>query len=102
MDDARLPVPVTVHGLLKAFSLRVHELSQTGRFKAINDTYSHAVGDRALQAVATAMLAHCREGNLAIRYAGDEFTVFLYADGPAATGSRPDTIRTTCRKSCRA
>jgi hypothetical protein len=29
MDDARLPVPVTVHGPLKALSLRVHELSQT-------------------------------------------------------------------------
>ncbi len=31
VDDARLPVHVTVHGPLKALSLRVHELSQTGR-----------------------------------------------------------------------
>jgi diguanylate cyclase len=56
------------------------------RFKAINDTYSHAVGDRALQAVAGALQAHCREGDLAIRYAGDEFTVFLHADLNAALG----------------
>jgi len=31
MDAARLPVPVTVHGPLKALSLRVHELCQSGR-----------------------------------------------------------------------
>ena len=51
MVDPRLPVPVTVHGPLKSFSLRVHVLSQTGRAEealAAADAYTaiaRAVGD---------------------------------------------------------
>jgi diguanylate cyclase len=56
------------------------------RFKAINDTYSHTVGDLVLRGVASAVLEHCRADDLAIRYAGDEFTVFLHTDLTAALG----------------
>ncbi len=50
------------------------------RFKAINDGYSHSVGDEVLCAVARTVQDHCRADDVAIRYAGDEFTVFLHAD----------------------
>jgi diguanylate cyclase len=59
-------------------------LMDLDRFKAINDTYSHTVGDQVLRAVAGALLEHCRADDLAIRYAGDEFTVFLHTDLAAA------------------
>ncbi|OLB80930.1 MAG: hypothetical protein AUI14_05065 [Actinobacteria bacterium 13_2_20CM_2_71_6] len=55
------------------------------KFKAINDTYSHSVGDQVLRTVAGILLEHCRTEDIAIRYAGDEFTVFLHADLTAAT-----------------
>ena len=61
-------------------------------FKAFNDAYSHIAGDRALRAVAGIVRAHCRAGDVPVRYAGDEFTVFLRGD--AATGrERAETIR---------
>jgi diguanylate cyclase len=55
------------------------------RFKAVNDTYSHTVGDRVLRDVAATLVAHCRPEALAIPPAGDEFTVFVHADLTDAT-----------------
>lgn len=46
-------------------------------FKAINDTYGHAVGDRVIQAVATILRANCREEDRAGRLGGEEFGVLL-------------------------
>jgi diguanylate cyclase (GGDEF)-like protein len=55
-------------------------LVDVDRFKAINDAYSHSVGDRALREVAHILRAHCRAEDIPVRYAGDEFTVFLRGD----------------------
>jgi diguanylate cyclase (GGDEF)-like protein len=55
-------------------------------FKAINDTFGHAEGDRVLRAVATAMGAIVGEGGLAARLGGDEFVVLLRADRRTAVG----------------
>jgi len=74
-------------------------LMDLDRFKAINDTYSHTVGDHVLRAVARVLLAHCRTEDVPIRYAGDEFTVFLRTDlsGALAVAERVrDGVR-ACR-----
>jgi diguanylate cyclase len=46
----------------------------------VNDAYSHIAGDRALREVATILRAHCRAEDVPVRYAGDEFTIFLRGD----------------------
>ena len=55
-------------------------LIDVDHFKAINDACSHSVGDRALIEVARVLRAHCRAQDVPVRYAGDEFTVFLRGD----------------------
>ncbi|GAB3468105.1 EAL domain-containing protein [Kineococcus endophyticus] len=45
------------------------------RFKAVNDTFGHAAGDRVLAAVAARMRAELRDGDTLARLSGDEFVV---------------------------
>jgi len=46
-------------------------------FKAINDTYGHTVGDRALVNISKISRMAIREGDFLIRFGGEEFLVIL-------------------------
>jgi diguanylate cyclase (GGDEF)-like protein/PAS domain S-box-containing protein len=47
------------------------------RFKEINDTFGHQMGDKVLQEVAGLVSDQLRENDLVIRYGGDEFLIVL-------------------------
>lgn len=53
-------------------------------FKAINDTYGHAVGDEALCRFAELLLSSCRSTDLVARVGGEEFCVVM----PGATADQ--------------
>ena len=46
-------------------------------FKQINDCFGHPVGDQFLRFFASQLLEGIREGDVVIRYAGDEFVILL-------------------------
>jgi diguanylate cyclase (GGDEF)-like protein len=46
-------------------------------FKAVNDTYGHAVGDEVLKQVAIQLRDHIRHPDIAGRYGGEEFIILL-------------------------
>lgn len=64
------------------------------QFKAINDRYGHAAGDRAIRATAQALHGALRKGDRLYRLGGDEFAaVLLNADAAEA-----DRIGRRCRQ----
>jgi diguanylate cyclase (GGDEF)-like protein len=98
-------------GLVAAASRAIHLARRSGQplamvvldlddFKAVNDTWGHAEGDRVLKAVCASWLAHLRSGDVLARMGGDEFVAILPAtEGMAACGVAErliDTAGITC------
>lgn len=63
-------------------------------FKAINDNYSHLVGDDVLRHVADIMQEHCRAEDLVTRIGGEEFAILL----PSASQERARIVCERIRK----
>jgi diguanylate cyclase (GGDEF)-like protein len=47
------------------------------KFKVLNDTYGHQVGDRVLEVIGRLVRENIREGDIGCRYGGDELCVLL-------------------------
>ena len=64
------------------------------RFKNVNDTLGHQVGDRLVMEVATTMRRHLRDQDLVARLGGDEFAVVLHeGDAGAAEAVARKLVR---------
>ncbi|HEY9238533.1 MAG TPA: GGDEF domain-containing protein, partial [Burkholderiaceae bacterium] len=62
-------------------------------FKAVNDTYTHQVGDRVLNTLAGIMATTVRQGDLPARLAGDEFVVLFHDADANVAAEICDRIR---------
>jgi len=52
-------------------------LVDVDHFKAVNDTFGHAIGDAVLRAIGTILQAAIRSSDLAVRLGGDEFMLLI-------------------------
>ncbi|WP_067508319.1 diguanylate cyclase [Actinoplanes sp. TFC3] len=84
-DRAAMSDALTGLGNRREFDRRMSSLADTSalllidvdHFKAINDDFSHSVGDRVLSEIAGMLRSHCRRDEVAVRLGGDEFALFL-------------------------
>ena len=62
-------------------------------FKRVNDTFGHVAGDRVLRAVTAATRSVLREGDVLVRYGGDELLVVLPGALPDDAAELADRLR---------
>ncbi len=67
-------------------------------FKLINDSYGHEVGDQALRILANRLKAILREGDVAVRYRGNEFAVVIPSSDARELVARAEEIRELMRQ----
>lgn len=68
-------------------------LFDVDKFKQINDTYGHDVGDQVLARVAREIEGHTREMDMVVRYGGDEFLVVMPCCSSDNAYRRAEAIR---------
>jgi diguanylate cyclase (GGDEF)-like protein len=67
------------------------------KFKVLNDTYGHPVGDEVLRAVGAAILKTIREQDVPARVGGEEFAVLLRNPGPNISMEVGERVREAVR-----
>lgn len=67
------------------------------KFKVLNDTYGHPVGDEVLKAVGGAIVAAVREEDVPARVGGEEFAVLLRNPGPEVANAIGERVRAAVR-----
>ncbi len=78
-----------------AFSLLVIDAD---KFKNINDTYGHAIGDRCLQEIIKRSIPLLRKNDMLARYGGEEFVVIMPETEADGAKEAAEKIRQTIEK----
>ena len=68
------------------------------RFKAVNDTFGHPVGDEVLRTIGRILAGAVRSSDLAVRLGGDEFALLVGSGADAFIEGRVGTIVDTIRE----
>ncbi|WP_374407706.1 diguanylate cyclase domain-containing protein [Pelagerythrobacter sp.] len=73
---------------LQAQGFATFALLDLDRFKDINDTFGHGVGDDVLRSVAAALSGEGGRNSIAVRMGGEEFLILLRGDDQAGRAER--------------
>lgn len=90
----RRTLEATLADLLRTSTPFVLVVADLDHFKAVNDTYGHEVGDRALQLFAQVLASNVRGRDLVARYGGEEFVLVYPEMNVAQSMEVLDRIRT--------
>ncbi|MEM1013477.1 MAG: GGDEF domain-containing protein [Planctomycetota bacterium] len=69
-------------------------MADIDKFKSVNDTHGHQVGDAVIKKVAELLDMSCRDGDMAARYGGEEMALILPGTERSTAAALAEVIRT--------
>lgn len=82
----------------KEYSLAMCDIDN---FKDINDTYGHLIGDSVLSIIGDIIISAIRDGDLGIRYGGDEIIIILLNCNAKNMRTKCESIIKLIKKKCK-
>ncbi|MEW8029142.1 MAG: diguanylate cyclase [Candidatus Thiodiazotropha sp.] len=73
-DTAKAQISRMDRGQVNSFSAAMIDIDH---FKRVNDDFGHRAGDQVLRAVGSAIASEIRQGDIPVRYGGEEFLVII-------------------------
>jgi diguanylate cyclase (GGDEF)-like protein len=70
-------------------------LMDLDHFKAINDKFGHAAGDRVLRVFAEVIFSNIRAHDVAARLGGEEFCILMSSSSPKSAAAVAERVRAT-------
>ncbi|NJD61322.1 MAG: GGDEF domain-containing protein [Deltaproteobacteria bacterium] len=67
-------------------------------FKKVNDTYGHPAGDEVIRKVSSVIRKTVRKVDMAGRYGGEEFVIYLHSADPSHAGQVAERLRLMIRQ----
>jgi len=91
---------IEMHKKLRSYQPKSIAMLDIDKFKNINDTFGHTIGDIVLKGIAEFLVKHLRESDVVARFGGEEFIIFFDNTSDKTAAAIMETLLDKVQQHC--